>query len=172
MLSIFLNLWLMLLKTHSRLNSVYHRYCIKTLTDHKEWIRCVRPSPDGSLLASGSNDRSVRVWVSANVRECKSLVALHGHEHVVECLAWLTAPPNIPYAQLACAIIAVTNGNASQRLPEQQLQINGEGEAMDDTSVPVILASGARDRQICIWDVKAATCLFTLVSSSDPFVRK
>lgn len=41
--------------------------------------------------------------------------------------------------------------------------MNGGDDANSDY-VPVILASGARDRQICIWDVKASTLLFVLVS--------
>lgn len=45
----------------------------------------MRPSPDGSLLASCSNDHSVRIWVVAT-RECK--LELREHDHVVECVAW------------------------------------------------------------------------------------
>lgn len=45
----------------------------------------VRPNQDGSLIASCSNDQTVRVWVVAS-KECKA--ELREHEHVVECLAW------------------------------------------------------------------------------------
>lgn len=49
----------------------------------------VRPNQDGSLIASCSNDQTVRVWVVAS-KECKA--ELREHEHVVECVAW--APEN------------------------------------------------------------------------------
>lgn len=49
----------------------------------------VRPNQDGSLIASCSNDQTVRVWVVAS-KECKA--ELREHEHVVECIAW--APEN------------------------------------------------------------------------------
>ncbi len=45
----------------------------------------VRPNQDGSLIASCSNDQTVRVWVVAS-KECKA--ELREHEHVVECIAW------------------------------------------------------------------------------------
>ena len=34
----------------------------KTLTGHMDHIYCVAISPDGSLIASGSRDKSVLVW--------------------------------------------------------------------------------------------------------------
>lgn len=61
------------------------RYCVKTFTGHREWVRMVRVNQDGSLLASCSNDQTLRVWVVAT-KECKA--ELREHEHVVECLAW------------------------------------------------------------------------------------
>ena len=58
---------------------------MKTFTGHREWVRMVRVNQDGSLLASCSNDQTLRVWVVAT-KDCKA--ELREHEHVVECLAW------------------------------------------------------------------------------------
>lgn len=60
-------------------------YCVKTFTGHREWVRMVRPNQDGTLIASCSNDQTVRVWVVAS-KECKA--ELREHEHVVECISW------------------------------------------------------------------------------------
>lgn len=64
---------------------LYASYCVKTFTGHREWVRMVRPNQDGTLIASCSNDQTVRVWVVAS-KECKA--ELREHEHVVECISW------------------------------------------------------------------------------------
>lgn len=46
------------------------RYCVKSYTGHREWVRMVRVHPDGQLFASCSNDHSIRVW-NINTKECK-----------------------------------------------------------------------------------------------------
>lgn len=45
----------------------------------------VRVSPDGTLLASCSNDQAIRIWIASS-KECRS--ELRAHDHVVECIAW------------------------------------------------------------------------------------
>lgn len=69
-------------------------YCVKTFAGHREWVRMVRPNQDGTLIASCSNDQTVRVWVVAS-KECKA--ELREHEHVVECISWApeSASPTI-----------------------------------------------------------------------------
>ena len=44
-------------------------YCVKTYTGHRDWVRMVRVLGD-SLIASCSNDQTVRVW-SLQTKDCK-----------------------------------------------------------------------------------------------------
>ena len=47
---------------------LYLSYCVKTFAGHREWVRMVKVNPDGSLLASASNDQ-VRTFI---LKYCKS----------------------------------------------------------------------------------------------------
>lgn len=68
----------------------------------------VRPNQDGTLIASCSNDQTVRVWVVAS-KECKA--ELREHEHVVECISW--APESAHPTILDATSSEVTRGTAS-----------------------------------------------------------
>ena len=102
----------------------------------------VKVSPNGSLLASCSNDQTIRIWHTAT-KECKA--ELRGHEHVIESVAW--APESsLPH------IVAAT------------------GIETKDSSPGPFLISGSRDKVIKMWDVSTGVCLMTLVGH-DNWVR-
>jgi WD40 repeat protein len=49
----------------------------KQLRGHRDWVSCLTFSSDGQTLASGSADRSVRVW---NLADGKNIATLEGHD--------------------------------------------------------------------------------------------
>ncbi|MPC16636.1 Lissencephaly-1 [Portunus trituberculatus] len=103
----------------------------------------VRVCNDGSLIASCSNDQTVRVWLTAT-KECKA--ELREHDHVVECIAWC-------------------EGNASNAVNEAVATDNRK-----PTYQGPFLMSGSRDKTIKVWDVGVGLCLFSLVGH-DNWVR-
>ena len=58
---------------------------------HSGWVYSVALSPDASLIASCSNDRTVRIFQAASVASdsdsCASVV-LNGHSHAIRCCAF------------------------------------------------------------------------------------
>ncbi|MEA5499122.1 WD40 domain-containing protein [Limnoraphis robusta] len=58
---------------------------LSILPGHKAWVMAVSFSPDGNILASGSNDQTVRLW---DVKTGQCLKTLRGHNSRVQCLAF------------------------------------------------------------------------------------
>jgi WD40 repeat protein len=58
---------------------------LKTLQGHKEWIFELTWSPDGMTLASGSWDKTIRLW---DVEAGETRLILSGHTCMVFAIAW------------------------------------------------------------------------------------
>ena len=56
-----------------------------TLAGHADWIRAVAFSPDGSKLATASDDRTAKVWDAATGEELSTLT---GHDDFVGSVAF------------------------------------------------------------------------------------
>jgi len=124
-------------------------FCVKTLQAHDEWVKCIAVSACHSLIASGSMDKSVRVWSIAKGSWENSQV-YRDHNHVVECVAFSNSS----------ADKVLTNTEDSK---EEFLE--GEGSQR-----PRFLASGSRDRSICIFDMEMVKCICVL-KGHDNWVR-
>ncbi len=58
---------------------------LQTLTGHSNWVLSVAYSPDGQTLASGCEDKTIKLW---NVNTGKLLQTLTGHSHRVHSAAY------------------------------------------------------------------------------------
>jgi WD40 repeat protein len=86
----------------------------------REWVRMVRVSLDGNLLASCSNDQTVRVW-AAGGKDVKC--EMRDHDHVVECIAWAPESATQAINEAATAAAGGDNKNRFDRFVFEYLQI-------------------------------------------------
>ena len=120
---------------------------IRTLTGHQQPIHRVIWSPDGARLASGSEDRSIRVW---DVKTGKVLHTLHSHNGAIYGLAW-SPDGRLLASSSDDRTIRVWDAHTGQQL---QLLRGHTGQVYCVAWSPNgrLLASGARDGIIQIWD--------------------
>lgn len=60
-----------------------HSVLLTQLKGHRGWVSCIEFSPDGTLLASGGFDKTVRIW---DVESMSQVAVLSGHLDTVSCV--------------------------------------------------------------------------------------
>ncbi|KAJ2842177.1 ribosome assembly, partial [Coemansia brasiliensis] len=136
--------------------------CSSSLTGHTEAVLSVCFSPDGSQLASGSGDTTVRIW---DLSTETPRVTCKGHRNWVLCIAWA---PN-------ARILASGGMDNSVRLWDPATgrdlgilsghrkwitALAWEPQHLNPQCSRV--ASSSKDGTVRVWDVRLRRCLFTL----------
>jgi len=125
-------------------------FCLKTLQAHDEWVKCISVSACGTLIASGSMDKTVRVWSQAKGSwDCSQIY--NDHDHVVECVEF-------------------SNYSADKVLTNTEDSKEDMDRDEDGPPQPRFLASGSRDRTIRIYDMEEVKCIIEL-KGHDNWVR-
>ncbi len=132
-----------------------------TLRGHTREIRQIAWSPDGRVLASGSNDQTVRVWDGATGQ---ALHTLTGHTSLVNSVAW--SPDG--------RLLASGSDDRTVRLWDgatgrQICSLEGHTAAIGGISFSAdsrILASKSRDGTLRLWKVDTWEEITSLYESS------
>ena len=109
--------------------------CVRTLTGHDNWVRALVFHPNGKLLLSASDDKTVRIWELATGRCSKTIEA---HAHFVTCMSWGRTTIAGPVQNGATGTIG-QDGQAHPHL--QQLQA-----AQPERRLVNVLATGSVDQ--------------------------
>ncbi|KAH7020805.1 uncharacterized protein B0I36DRAFT_218298, partial [Microdochium trichocladiopsis] len=121
--------------------------CIQTLEGHSLWLRSVAFAPDGRRLASGSGDKTIKVW---NAQTGALLQTLEGHGGPVESVTFTPDGQRLASGSRdktvkvwdtdTCALLQTLGGH-SGRVDSVTFAPNGRR-----------LASGSGDKMVKIWD--------------------
>lgn len=138
---------------------------LDTFTGHSDSINCLAISPDGAILASGSEDKTIKVW-DVETGEC--LASLEGHEAGVKALA-ISPDGQLLISGSADNTIKLWQlpENASEPIcPDPIYTLTGHTDwvkCLAITSDGQTLASGSQDKTIKLWQLETGDLKTTLV---------
>ncbi|MCL5991444.1 MAG: choice-of-anchor D domain-containing protein [Bacteroidetes bacterium] len=139
-----------IMKVKSKEIPIAYGSLIHTFRGHNGFVSSVAFSPDGTKLASGSNDETVKLWDIITGDQVKSLT---GHTDVIRCVAY--SPDNTMFASASeyydktIKLWDVNSGSEIKTLIGHTETIYSIAFSPNST----FLASGSEDRTIKLWNL-------------------
>lgn len=137
--------------------------CLQTLKGHTDWVWHVTFSPNDQLIATASDDATIRLW-DAVTGEC--LKVLTGHHGWVVSVAFHPYLPLIASASVDDTVRFwdLASGECLSTLETQQ---NGAWQVVYSLDGNILM-TGGWDTTIKIWDIKKKSCINQLEGHQNP----
>ncbi|MDZ8137469.1 MAG: serine/threonine-protein kinase [Nostoc sp. DedQUE04] len=134
----------------------------RTLTGHSSWVNSVAISPDGKTLASGSADKTIKLWNLATGKEIRTFT---GHSDYVSSVA--ISPDGRTLASGSAdntiKLWNLATGKQTRTLTGHSSWVNSVAISPDGKT----LASGSEDTTIRLWNLATGKEIRTLTGHSD-----
>ena len=136
----------------------------RILTHHTDWVTSVSWSPNGTTLASSSEDRTVCVWsvpMNKCIRTIDCYMSHDGARYGVKCVAW--SPDGSTLASASHNSVRVWQSTQERPL----YRINGHGSWVNDIAWSpsgTTLATASSDKTVRLW--YGEDCIRTLFGHS------
>ncbi|MFA6371355.1 MAG: transglutaminase domain-containing protein [Methanothrix sp.] len=133
-----------------------------SLEGHSSGVYCVAFSPDGRTMVSGSGDKTIKLWETANGTEIRTL---QGHSSWVNCVAFSPDENTLASGSgdKTIKIWDTASGTEIRTLQGHSDSVLSVAFSPEGST----LASGSSDNTIKIWDTASGTEIRTLQGHSD-----
>ncbi|CAM9121547.1 unnamed protein product [Discosporangium mesarthrocarpum] len=142
--------------------------CTNTMPGHTEAVLHVSYSPDGSILASGGGDMTVRFW---DVFTSLPQFTCRGHRHHVLCTAWAPDAKRFASADRKGEIRLWEPKTGQQQgqpiAAHKQWVTSLSWEPLHKNPSGEHLASSSKDTLIKIWNTRTGRCQASLSGHAD-----
>jgi WD40 repeat protein len=140
----------------------------QTLTGHTGWVRAIAFFPNGFSLASGSYDRTLRLW---NIRDNQSFGTLSNHLGAISGINAIAIHPNGNTFATACIDKSIKLWNFRSGQPIRNLE-GHEGQVLGVAYSPdgKTLVSASADKTIKLWNWRKGDLLQNFVGHQDKVV--
>ena len=127
------------------------------LTDHTDRVRSLSWSPNGKYIASGSHDKTIKIW---NAQSSTCIRTLTGHTAWVDSVSWSPDGKHVASSSWdkTVRIWDASTGTCICTLKGHTKDINSVSWSPDGKHI----ASGSWDETVKIWDATNSTCIHTL----------
>ncbi|KAF9945513.1 hypothetical protein BGZ70_003768, partial [Mortierella alpina] len=122
----------------------------RTLQGHDDMVAVVVYSPDGTQIASGSEDRTIRLW---NPLEDSASVVFHGHTGRVDCVGTVVYSPDGKHIASASydKTVRIWDSTSGEPIHSLEHSLMVTSVAYSPNGLQIAAGSG---KEVQLWDAK------------------